>query len=125
MKIILRSRAMRRASFTGVSSGGGPGEPLIVVEESGGIAEEEEDESKTSSPAESPSVNQYLLTPWRDMRKRSLPTPPCTSGITASQVCERSRKRYVCVKNTYCLRIISITLMNSILKQFARFQCYA
>lgn len=61
-------------------------EPLIVVEESGGIAEEEEeDESKPSSADESPS-NQFLLTPWRDMRKRSLPTPPCTSGITASQV---------------------------------------
>ncbi|KAL0281511.1 UNVERIFIED_CONTAM: hypothetical protein PYX00_002480 [Menopon gallinae] len=77
---------MRRGSFTGIASGGGPNEPLIVVEESGGIAEEEEDEDSKPSPAENFSINQYLLTPWRDTRKRSLPTPPCTSGITASQV---------------------------------------
>ena len=80
-------RSGRRAlSSFGTSGTKNMNEPLIVVEESGGIAEEEEDdESKPSSTDESPS-NQFLLTPWRDMRKRSLPTPPCTSGITASQV---------------------------------------
>lgn len=77
---------MRRGSFTGIASGGSPNEPLIVVEETGGIAEEEEDEDSKPSPADNFSINQYLLTPWRDTRKRSLPTPPCTSGITASQV---------------------------------------
>lgn len=76
---------MRRASFTGISSGEEPNEPLIVVEESDGIAEEEEEETKPSPPDTS-TINQYLLTPWRDTRKRSLPTPACTSGITASQV---------------------------------------
>ncbi|KAK6644873.1 hypothetical protein RUM43_001149 [Polyplax serrata] len=76
---------MRRASFTGISSGGGPNEPLIVVEETDGIAEEEEEEDSKPSTPETSTINQYLLTPWRDTRKRSLPTPACTSGITASQ----------------------------------------
>ncbi|CAB0014740.1 unnamed protein product [Nesidiocoris tenuis] len=68
------------------------GEPLIVVEESGGIIEEEEEEQHSEgyndspSAPDSPSLNPYLLSPYRDMRKRSLPTPHCTTGIMASQV---------------------------------------
>ncbi|KAK9506976.1 hypothetical protein O3M35_008815 [Rhynocoris fuscipes] len=66
------------------------GEPLIVVEETGGIKEEDENElsDKEESPSgpDSPLLNPYLLSPYRDLRKRSLPTPSCTSGITASQV---------------------------------------
>ncbi|XP_062701734.1 serine/arginine repetitive matrix protein 2 isoform X2 [Aedes albopictus] len=67
-------------------------EPLIVVEESENC-EKEEEISHTSSPRHSLDIdspeNPYLLSPWRDpreTRKHSLPTPPCTSGITASQV---------------------------------------
>ncbi|EAT36140.1 AAEL011757-PA [Aedes aegypti] len=67
-------------------------EPLIVVEESENC-EKEEEISHTSSPRQSLDIdspeNPYLLSPWRDpreTRKHSLPTPPCTSGITASQV---------------------------------------
>ena len=91
------TRRMKKSS-TGGTNSEIMNEPLIVVEESGGIAEEEEEEeeSKPSSADESPS-NQYLLTPWRDMRKSSLPTPPCTSGITASQVCQTShlKKKFI------------------------------
>lgn len=69
-------------------------EPLIVVEESEQDEKEDEREShKSSSPRQSLDIdspnNPYLLSPWRDpreTRKHSLPTPPCTSGITASQV---------------------------------------
>lgn len=75
---------LRRGSYMG-------GEPLIVVEESGGIQEEDESElsdNNQDSPSipDSPLLNPYLLSPYRDLRKRSLPTPSCTSGITASQV---------------------------------------
>lgn len=67
-------------------------EPLIVVDEPK-IQEEPEGEKKStssenSSNEESPTMNPYLLSPWRDARetrKHSLPTPQC-SGITASQV---------------------------------------
>lgn len=67
-------------------------EPLIVVEESG-VQDEENEQTCNSSPRdssgdESPTMNPYLLSPWRDARetrKHSLPTPQC-SGITASQV---------------------------------------
>lgn len=69
-------------------------EPLIVVEESEQDEKEEErDSQKSASPRQSLDIdspnNPYLLSPWRDpreTRKHSLPTPPCTSGITASQV---------------------------------------
>ncbi|XP_012269128.2 uncharacterized protein LOC105693649 [Athalia rosae] len=82
---------MRRQSFaSGMGSGSGPGEPLIVVEESL-LGEEEAERRRNESPPrcvdpDSPSVNPYLLSPWRETRKHSLPTPQCTSGITASQV---------------------------------------
>ncbi|XP_014476231.1 PREDICTED: uncharacterized protein LOC106745281 [Dinoponera quadriceps] len=82
---------MRRQSFcSNLSSGSGAGEPLIVVEEST-LGEEEAERRRTESPPrcvdpDSPSLNPYLLSPWRDARKHSLPTPQCTSGITASQV---------------------------------------
>lgn len=80
---------MRRQSYC-PSSGNGSGEPLIVVEEST-LGEEEAERCRTESPPrcvdpDSPSLNPYLLSPWRDARKHSLPTPQCTSGITASQV---------------------------------------
>ncbi|XP_065092135.1 uncharacterized protein kairos isoform X2 [Ochlerotatus camptorhynchus] len=80
---------LRRASHAAGSSNQ---EPLIVVEESENC-EKEEEISHTSSPRQSLDIdspeNPYLLSPWRDpreTRKHSLPTPPCTSGITASQV---------------------------------------
>ncbi|XP_018394892.1 PREDICTED: uncharacterized protein LOC108773551 [Cyphomyrmex costatus] len=75
---------MRRQSYCPSSSSGSTGEPLIVVEE-------EAERCRAESPPrcvdpDSPSLNPYLLSPWRDARKHSLPTPQCTSGITASQV---------------------------------------
>ncbi|XP_011504661.1 PREDICTED: uncharacterized protein LOC105367591 [Ceratosolen solmsi marchali] len=83
---------MRRQSFSSsLSSGsGGAGEPLIVVEEST-LGEEEAERRRNESPPrcldpDSPSLNPYLLSPWREARKHSLPTPQCTTGITASQV---------------------------------------
>ncbi|KAM0733713.1 hypothetical protein ACS0PU_012078 [Formica fusca] len=81
---------MRRQSFCpSTSNGSGGAEPLIVVEEST-LGEEEADHCRRESPPrfdpDSPSLNPYLLSPWRDARKHSLPTPQCTSGITASQV---------------------------------------
>ncbi|KAK0181864.1 hypothetical protein PV327_000051 [Microctonus hyperodae] len=65
-------------------------EPQIIVEEST-LGEEETERRRNESPPrcldpDSPSLNPYLLSPWRETRKRSLPTPQCTSGITASQV---------------------------------------
>ncbi|XP_050453425.1 uncharacterized protein LOC126852554 isoform X2 [Cataglyphis hispanica] len=82
---------MRRQSFCpSTSNGSGGAEPLIVVEEST-LGEEEAERCRRESPPrcvdpDSPSLNPYLLSPWRDARKHSLPTPQCTSGITASQV---------------------------------------
>lgn len=65
-------------------------EPLIVVDESDVQDDEYRDSNQpsthNSSDEESPTMNPYLLSPWRtDVRKHSLPTPQC-SGITASQV---------------------------------------
>ena len=84
---------MRRQSFSSSlsSSSGGTGEPLIVVEESTLAEEEAERRQRADSPPrcldpDSPSLNPFLLSPWREARKHSLPTPQCTSGITASQV---------------------------------------
>ncbi|XP_014599351.1 PREDICTED: uncharacterized protein LOC106784391 [Polistes canadensis] len=81
---------MRRQSFASNLSSGSTGEPLIVVEEST-IGEEDAECRRNESPPrcldpDSPSLNPYLLSPWRETRKHSLPTPQCTSGITASQV---------------------------------------
>lgn len=78
---------MRRGSVAMM----GGGEPLIVVEESG--AEEEATPCVVaravprglSVEQESPP-DPYHLSPWRDTRKHSLPTPSCTTGPTASQV---------------------------------------
>ena len=83
---------LRRTAFS--PFGANNQEPLIVVEESEQDERDETEESqKSSSPRQSldidSPVNPYLLSPWRDpreTRKHSLPTPPCTSGITASQV---------------------------------------
>ncbi|XP_053678633.1 uncharacterized protein LOC128729010 [Anopheles nili] len=79
---------LRRSSHTPSYSQGGQ-EPLIVVEESENNEKEEEASNQSSQrqslDIESPE-NPYLLSPWRETRKHSLPTPPCTSGITASQV---------------------------------------
>ncbi|XP_071455577.1 uncharacterized protein [Hetaerina americana] len=67
-------------------------EPLIVVEEAEGGEEEEEEGDNNSlderfEDDESPPPTPGLLCPdIRDRRKRSLPTPSCASGITASQV---------------------------------------
>ncbi|KAK2575568.1 hypothetical protein KPH14_011283 [Odynerus spinipes] len=81
---------MRRQSFVSSLSTGSTGEPLIVVEDST-LAEEDAECRRNESPPrcldpDSPSLNPYLLSPWRETRKHSLPTPQCTSGITASQV---------------------------------------
>lgn len=77
---------MRRGSIAII----GGGEPLIVVEESG--AEEADGSQRSNAPmrgysedTESPP-DPYHLSPWRDNRKHSLPTPSCTTGPTASQV---------------------------------------
>nr|CAD7408078.1 unnamed protein product [Timema cristinae] len=83
------SITMRRASYTPLPQ---QSEPLIVVEESGGTDDEDEsptgggDTPQLNLAADSPLLNPCLLSPYRDMRKRSLPTPQCTTGITASQV---------------------------------------
>ncbi|XP_049833286.1 PH domain leucine-rich repeat protein phosphatase 1-like, partial [Schistocerca gregaria] len=80
---------MRRASYAPATTAQGPGEPLIVVEESGGTDDEGSPGPPSPPPGfnpDSPLLNPGLLSPFRDMRKRSLPTPACTSGITASQV---------------------------------------
>ncbi|KAL1460033.1 hypothetical protein WDU94_011973 [Cyamophila willieti] len=66
-------------------------EPMIVVQESTCIDEEDEtaeDVMSPTGPTNEPDslLNPGLLYPYRDIRKRSLPTPQCTSGITASQV---------------------------------------
>ena len=74
---------MRRASYTPLATQA-PAEPLIVVEESSGT-DEEEPPNREPSP-QLLLLHPELLSPYRDMRKRSLPTPACTSGITASQV---------------------------------------
>ncbi|XP_026755622.1 uncharacterized protein LOC113515564 [Galleria mellonella] len=77
---------MRRGSMA--IAGGG--EPLIVVEESG--SEDAESSPRSYAPTRGLSVDQesppdpYHLSPWRDTRKHSLPTPSCTTGPTASQV---------------------------------------
>ncbi|XP_045446817.1 uncharacterized protein LOC123655009 [Melitaea cinxia] len=76
---------MRRGSMA--ITGGG--EPLIVVEESG---VEESESYRAPMPIRGFSEDQesppdpYHLSPWRETRKHSLPTPSCTSGPTASQV---------------------------------------
>ncbi|XP_065350418.1 uncharacterized protein LOC135946220 [Cloeon dipterum] len=86
---------MRRSSYTP--------EPLIVVEEA--IKEDDEKDAEGAvGGSEHASEEDYdddvadpaLLCPWRDprdLRKRSLPTPSCTSGITASQVRRLSEGR--------------------------------
>lgn len=74
---------MRRASYAPVPTQAS-GEPLIVVEETGNT--EDEDSTGPPSPMDGVGLDACLLSPYRDMRKRSLPTPACTSGITASQV---------------------------------------
>ena len=66
------------------------GEPQIVIEESTS-GEEEEEGRRNESPSrcmdpDSTPLNPHLLSPWREVRKRSLPTPQYTSEITASQV---------------------------------------
>lgn len=82
---------LRRSSFSPFGTSTNQ-EPLITVTESE-QDEKEEVESVKSSPKQSLDIespqNPYLLSPWRDpreTRKHSLPTPPCMSGITASQV---------------------------------------
>lgn len=89
---------MRRSSFTP--------EPLIVVEEAIKEDDEKDMEGAVGGADNPPSDEEYddgaeygdpaLLCPWRDprdLRKRSLPTPSCTSGITASQVRRLSEGR--------------------------------
>lgn len=79
---------MRRGSVAML----GGGEPLIVVEESGIEDADGSSSSTRASPSRGYSMDQesppdpYHLSPWRETRKHSLPTPSCTSGPTASQV---------------------------------------
>jgi len=65
-------------------------EPVIVVDQENCINEEDENtEDLAGNGQECPDAapqDPFFLSPFRDMRKRSLPTPQCTSGITASQV---------------------------------------
>lgn len=82
---------MRKQSYcSDLRSDSCAGEPQIIVEESV-LGEEEAERRRNESPPrcldpDSPSLNPSLLSPWRETRKHSLPTPQCTSGITASQV---------------------------------------
>ncbi|CAK9807323.1 hypothetical protein ANTPLA_LOCUS5327 [Anthophora plagiata] len=81
---------MRRQSYNANLNIGSGGEPQIIVDEST-LGEEEAEQRRNESPPrcldpDSPSLNPYLLSPWRETRKHSLPTPQCTSGIIASQV---------------------------------------
>lgn len=89
------SNLMRRSSYSPMSSLSSQqsGEPLIVVEESSAEdayafdeRQEGSGDSRPSSPPYPAQHDPFLLSPYRDIRKRSLPTPQCTSGITASQV---------------------------------------
>ncbi|VVC31398.1 Hypothetical protein CINCED_3A011697 [Cinara cedri] len=65
-------------------------EPVIVVDQENCINEEDEDLEDVAGAGQgcpdTPPQDPFFLSPFRDMRKRSLPTPQCTSGITASQV---------------------------------------
>ncbi|XP_008558259.1 uncharacterized protein LOC103578834 isoform X1 [Microplitis demolitor] len=84
---VSRRIIMMRKQLYSQSSGA---EPQIIVEEST-LGEEEAERRRNESPPrcldpDSPSLNPYLLSPWRETRKHSLPTPQCTTGITASQV---------------------------------------
>lgn len=79
---------MRRASITPQLSLG-QNEPVIVVEDDEDKRSPRCMSRQQSEDVDSPMHNPYLLSPWRDpreTRKHSLPTPACTSGITASQV---------------------------------------
>lgn len=65
-------------------------EPVIVVDQENCFYEEDEDIDDVAGNGQgcpdTPPQDPFFLSPFRDMRKRSLPTPQCTSGITASQV---------------------------------------
>jgi len=65
-------------------------EPVIVVDQENCFNEEDEDIDDVAGNGQgcpdTPPQDPFFLSPFRDMRKRSLPTPQCTSGITASQV---------------------------------------
>lgn len=65
-------------------------EPVIVVDQENCFYEEDEDTEDVAGNGQgcpdTPPQDPFFLSPFRDMRKRSLPTPQCTSGITASQV---------------------------------------
>ncbi|XP_025199812.1 uncharacterized protein LOC112597805 [Melanaphis sacchari] len=65
-------------------------EPVIVVDQENCFNEEDEDIDDVAGNGQGcpddPPQDPFFLSPFRDMRKRSLPTPQCTSGITASQV---------------------------------------
>lgn len=65
-------------------------EPVIVVDQENCFYEEDEDTDDVAGNGQgcpdTPPQDPFFLSPFRDMRKRSLPTPQCTSGITASQV---------------------------------------
>jgi len=71
----------------GATGGDGESEGAAGGAAAGGDADDDEDNSASPPKLETDSLlNPYLLSPWRDTRKRSLPTPACTTGITASQV---------------------------------------
>lgn len=84
------SSKMRRQSYNSNVNITNCCEPQIIIEETT-LGEEETEWRGNESPPrcmdpDSSSLNPYLLSPWRETRKHSLPTPQCTSGITASQV---------------------------------------
>ncbi|XP_026682201.1 uncharacterized protein LOC103513110 [Diaphorina citri] len=93
----INPNVLRRASYSPLMSLTSQQslEPMIVVQESTCIDEEDETEEAQSPTVNKDSdalLNPGLLYPYRDIRKRSLPTPQCTSGITASQY-EKRKKR--------------------------------
>lgn len=98
-EFVLRSKMRKQSYGSNLNTVGSCGEPQIIVEEST-LGEEEAEWRRNESPPrcmdpDSPSLNPYLLSPWREARKHSLPTPQCTSGITASQVRRLHHLNYV------------------------------
>lgn len=86
------SKNRLRNPLFGSSFNGGQDGFKIVVEESNNGDENDIATSSTnqSTPRDSLDIgspcNPYLLSPWRETRKHSLPSQQVTEGITASQV---------------------------------------
>lgn len=86
-----RSRSLRNPQF-GSSFNGQDGFKIVVEESNTGDDNDPRASVSTnqSTPRDSidtgSPLNPYLLSPWRETRKHSLPSQQVTEGITASQV---------------------------------------